>query len=391
VSRRNPDGRAEALVIGAGLAGLAVARGLARRGARVTILEAAAVPGEGSACFASEGFVQACTPEPYQRMLAAIGVERAQGILGLSRRNAAMVEALCAAHPGAAAASGGLAVTTDPIELAELEAGAGALGWEILADASAVTSCSGAVGFIGGAMRREDLTVDPERLLAALELEAVQAGAEVRRGARVEAIDVSGERVTLRVRAGSDVQGEVAVLCSGAASPALHAALAPWIVAVPGQGLTMRGAARASGRRFSLSANFGHVRLAWTPGKPSEAEELRAWTIPWSLRRLEDLDHPCAIDAGAQQKLEGYARAHLPGMEEMQVVARRAARLAYTQDNLPLVGPLPGQPRIVCCTGFSGHDWSMALQAAEMLAAALSGSPRDPLLEILSPRRLMVA
>jgi glycine/D-amino acid oxidase-like deaminating enzyme len=180
------------------------------------------------------------------------------------------------------------------------------------------------------------------------------------------------------------------VLCAGAASGRLHPGLASCLVAVPGQGLTMSGK-DGGGARLSLSANFGHVRLAWI-GSGAQAERtLRAWAIPWSLRRPEDLDVPAAIDPALQQRLEQYIRAHLPVAAALPVTVRGAARMAYTQDNLPLVGPLPGQPRVACCAGFSGHDWSLALAAAELLAAALAGEPRDPVLEILSPRRLMVS
>jgi glycine/D-amino acid oxidase-like deaminating enzyme len=60
----------------------------------------------------------------------------------------------------------------------------------------------------------------------------------------------------------------------------------------------------------------------------------------------------------------------------------------HTCDNLPLVGPLPGQPRRALCLGFRDQQGALALESGRALARGILGE--DPgLPSFLSPSRLV--
>src|SRR5262245_23551371 len=76
--------RADALVLGAGLAGSAVALGLARGGVRV-VLVADKPPGRGGGTANGPGAAILGPPDPLHVLVKAIGRERAEDLYRLSR------------------------------------------------------------------------------------------------------------------------------------------------------------------------------------------------------------------------------------------------------------------------------------------------------------------
>jgi glycine/D-amino acid oxidase-like deaminating enzyme len=55
------------------------------------------------------------------------------------------------------------------------------------------------------------------------------------------------------------------------------------------------------------------------------------------------------------------------------VTHRWAGIMGFTEDELPLVGPIPGRPGVYVCGGYSGHGMGFAFQCARQLAARLTG------------------
>ena len=81
------------------------------------------------------------------------------------------------------------------------------------------------------------------------------------------------------------------------------------------------------------------------------------------------------------------------GLAEALAGAEVSHRWAWIQDHscdgLPLVGPLPGDPRLVACTGFNGNLTGLPVRAARavvdgLLAGRSAGAPR-----LLSPTRMV--
>jgi glycine/D-amino acid oxidase-like deaminating enzyme len=82
--------------------------------------------------------------------------------------------------------------------------------------------------------------------------------------------------------------------------------------------------------------------------------------------------------------LEGHLRGL--GVEE-PVTHRWAGTMGFTDDELPLVGAVPGLPGVYVCGGYTGHGWAFAFQVAKLLAEHLRGGPPPP--KWLNPARLM--
>lgn len=71
-------------------------------------------------------------------------------------------------------------------------------------------------------------------------------------------------------------------------------------------------------------------------------------------------------------------------------VLRWGVLFTTTCDGLPLMGPLPGEPRIQVAAGFSTSAWSRGYQAGDLLALSLSrGCSAANLMSRCSPRRLV--
>jgi gamma-glutamylputrescine oxidase len=87
-----------------------------------------------------------------------------------------------------------------------------------------------------------------------------------------------------------------------------------------------------------------------------------------------------------QEHLERHLREL--GVEE-PVTHRWAGTMGFTDDELPLVGPVPGLPGVFVCGGYTGHGWAFAFQVAKLLADHLRGGPPPP--EWMSPRRFTPA
>jgi glycine/D-amino acid oxidase-like deaminating enzyme len=89
-----------------------------------------------------------------------------------------------------------------------------------------------------------------------------------------------------------------------------------------------------------------------------------------------------------QARIEGIARALVPDLPP--ITHRWAGSMGFTPDWMPLVGELPGRPRVWTSLGYSGHGNVLALACGEGIANAILGRP-EPRLQPLSPERILGA
>jgi gamma-glutamylputrescine oxidase len=95
-----------------------------------------------------------------------------------------------------------------------------------------------------------------------------------------------------------------------------------------------------------------------------------------------------ATTPGIQEALESFT-GDLLG-EVPQITHRWAGIFGSTDDELPLVGRLPGARNVWVSCGYSGHGNVMGLACGELVADAISGSPA-PELPLFDPARLLGA
>ena len=90
------------------------------------------------------------------------------------------------------------------------------------------------------------------------------------------------------------------------------------------------------------------------------------------------------VTPAVQRSVEAFVRRLLGSLPT--VTHRWAGIWGTTEDELPLVGALPGQERVWVAAGYSGHGNVLGLASGELVARALQGD-RDPLLDLLDPAR----
>jgi gamma-glutamylputrescine oxidase len=73
--------------------------------------------------------------------------------------------------------------------------------------------------------------------------------------------------------------------------------------------------------------------------------------------------------AAIQERIEAFARAELGA--DTPVTHRWAGTMGFTEDGLPIVGPVEGMPHVYVCGGYNGHGMGFAFLKAKQLAEML--------------------
>ncbi|HEX2097019.1 MAG TPA: glycine oxidase ThiO [Solirubrobacterales bacterium] len=353
----------DAVVVGGGVIGLSCAWRLARRGARVAVLDRAAEPAGASRVAAG--------------MLAPVG-ELAFGepeLLKLTLAAAAAYPDFVAELETAGGVStgylrrGALHVALDRDEAAELrrvhelQRSLG-LGAEWLPPRRCRELEPGLTpSFNGGVHAPDEAMVDPRGLTRALRNALAAEGGDVRFGAEVTAAFTEGDRlVGVRTAAGTELRAPATVLAAGAWSGVadwLPEPARPPVRPVKGQILELRS------------------RDGAAPCERIVCSE-RVYLVPRPDGRLivgatvEEQGFDTAVTAGGVHELLREAYRLLPDVAEMELVEAAASLRPGTPDNLPLTGPSPVEG-LLWATGHYRNGILLAPLAAEAIAAELAG------------------
>lgn len=368
------------LVVGAGLAGSAVADSLARRGWRVTVLDAADTPAAGASGLPAGVFASHVSPDDsLLSRLSRAGVR-------------CTLQALARCMPdgrGTQWSDGGVLEhdPTAPPRLAWTQ-GPG-LDWsrpasaQQLQDSGLPAQAPTCWHPLGGWVRPAQLV---RRLLA-------QPGIAWRGGARVARLEhQEGQWRALDAAGQPLAQGEMVVVCAGPASAEVAGRPVPlqWLRGQIAWGLHGQAPAHAP---FPPQPVNGHgnlvprVPLDWAHGVPGwvlgSTFERDQGTLPVSMadrqaglvHNLEQLRAllPLLGDALAP----AFAQALSGGEDTAGPVRTWAAVRCAAPDRLPIAGPLDTQalPGLWLSTAMGARGLTLALLCAELLAARLHGEP----------------
>ena len=363
------DARCDVLVIGAGLAGLAVAGELQARGADVLVVDVDA-PGAGAST-RNAGFVLISHPWEHAEMRARIGVDATRAMLAIARRTHARIEADHGARVGhRRCGSLMLPLATDAEEQKALAGAAALLGEDGVAT-SFVDPPAALAGFGSALLIPEDGEVHPGALVA-------QLASKVRRGAiaRVHAIDPEA-RVA---HAGAATIGfGRAIVASNAWARALVPELDAIVTPHRAQVIVTEPLPHALERPCYATYGYDYFRQ-----RPDGSVILGGRR---HLHREVEATDDATTTAPVQDALEQFLRAHVPFAKDAVIARRWAGVMAFTPDGVPLVGALPRAPSIALLAGWNGHGLGLAIGCAEQLAIALDAPGAGAIPRCLDPAR----
>ncbi len=320
---------------GTGPGAWALAGRLARAGVRVGV---ASRGGHGANARVMAGYADG----PH-RLIAGLGEAVTKELMAFSLRGRELLWAI-----GEGRQAGGLHATMGERESAEAEQAVQA--HQLCGDPAELRP--GNVPFGPGAFVLGDGVVEVARLLATLRTRALEAGAAE--------TEETGE---VRVLAGDWSHRQHEGVLEGALFPVRELSL---------------GMAGGEPFQHALRAQWGYLAAHWH-------EHLVVTGARWATPHLEVGESTLEVEPRVRAKLLGWARQAF-GVDE--VLEERVSIETHTCDGLPLVGPMPGDPTTLVCTGFGRDEVPLALASAEALANGLLGE-EVVLPSLLRPHRLV--
>ncbi|MBM7775547.1 glycine/D-amino acid oxidase-like deaminating enzyme [Actinokineospora baliensis] len=357
------------VVIGAGVYGAAVAAGLAKRGARVTVVEAGAPAGGTSG--ATFSWTNSCGKQP-----------RSYHDLSVAGMAAHQRLAAAAPHSDWYHEGGNLEWAADEVGLERLRAkvagvleyGYGAR-WLTKAEVVALEPDINPAGLPTGeiAYFPHEGWVEPTRLIGHLLATALSRGARLLRDDAAIDLDVD-TTVKIRLTSGKSLTADAVVNCAGP-----HAAR---IAELAGLTLPMRNTLGVliytSPVAVSVSrvVHAPHVHL-----RPDGGGRL--------LLHTHEIDSAARVTAGKTEvdptAVEGVVaagRALYPGLRDATVESVRVGERPIPADGLPVLGRVTTLPTFHFAVSHSGT--TLSVHAGDLVAAEALGDPQD---EALAPFR----
>jgi glycine oxidase len=351
----------QVVVVGGGLIGLAVARELAGRGARVTVLERGE-PG-AAASWAAGGMLspraEALRPGPFLELGLASLDRYPEFIDRVVRESGVPVEF---------AGGGKLLLATTAAEAGQLAArygwqeaaGAGAGIERIAAGEARRLEPAIAPEVVEALWVRDDHRVDNRALVRAVRLAAAAQGVTIRTGALATGVQVRGGRVAAVTLAGDErVGAESVVIAAGAWSGALAGLPEPLAVApVRGQMVELDGGGGLLGR------------VVMSPG---------CYIVPRRDGRVlvgstvERAGFEAVATAAGVRGLLAAAIAAVPALAGAPLVGTWGGLRPGTPDELPILGADPEIAGLFHATGHYRNGILLAPITAEVVAAVWAG------------------
>jgi len=388
-----PPARADVVVVGGGIAGVATALHLARAGAPPVVLEARTVGARASG--RNDGQLLLGLGEHYNRIVGQFGAERARTLWAFIRENSTTLKAeLEAGVPECDLAdAGGLRLAQTPHEQAELEQAATLLAaetieHELLDVAGLARVLPPAVGFHGALRLPGEAIVQPLRMVHGLARLARAQGVSVHQGVEVEALERGAGEVVLRLRGGRTLRATVVVLCTSALASHLDGSgfLRRRVFPFRGQVLATEPLPAAVVDPFgphAMSSNFCYEYFR------THQRRFLIGGMRWSVKGQEEgTTDDSVVNPTVSTNLLAYVARHFPSLRDTTFPHVWTGIMAGTDDGLPLLGALPGQAGLFVHLAFNGYGLSFAFAGGALLAEqVLHGRSSHPVAPLFDPRR----
>ncbi len=361
------DETVDVAIVGGGVTGLACGRALAAAGKRVRVIEARRA-GTG-ASGRNGGFALRGTAAPYD-------VAPLPEVMRATEAALERVRALAGEHFRGV---GSLRVANTKDELSAVRAEARAL----VADGFSVEWRGpdelppAAQGWsLGGIFHAGDGALDQGAWIRRLAALVHEAGAEIAEDTRVTAVDDARVETEHGV-----VTADVVLVATDGYTDGLVPELDAAIESVRGQ-VVATEPVEPGVIPCPLYGRWGYDYV----------QQLPDGRIVAGGRRDLDLEGETGLEETTNDLIQGGLETLLAELlgSTPPITHRWAGIMGFTQDYLPLVGPLPGRENVWVSAGYSGHGNVLGFACGEAVAAALLGEGQ-PWLEPFSPGRTPAA
>lgn len=364
--------RADAVVVGAGICGIAAATALQRRGLHVEVLDRGSA-GSGASS-RNAGFLMRGAADNYAAAVRLFGRDRARLLWRWTEDNLADLRREGIDTLPSYRAVPSCLLAYDPGEAAELRESLALLredgfAAEWLDQGDDAPWRSRALRPLGGLLNPGDAAINPVEMLRFL---SSRLDRPVREGAEAAAIAAaSGDAVRLLTTRGVFITPRL-LICTNAYAGTLLPSLADAVTPRRGQMLALHH----PGLRldYSYYANHGYEYFRQAADG--------ALVFGGCRKRFADTEVGCddRPTAPVQRAIESFAAAVLDlDPSKLNITARWAGTMGFSPDGLPLIGPVSGDSpagAVWFCGGFTGHGMSMAWRSAHAaVAAMLDGAP----------------
>ncbi len=358
----------EVAVVGAGIVGAAVARELAVRGVGVTLLDRGDVSsgttglGEGNVLVSDKD----AGPELDLTVAGLAVYDEIEARLGEEariRRKGALI-----VHPEAATWA------AEPERLARM-----GVGGRLLDAEETRAREPGLTGAIHGAsFFEQDLQCDPRAIARAFAREAAAAGARVRTGAAVEAIETADGGVTgVRVD-GARVSAGAVVVAAGVWSAALAASAGLALPVEPrkGQLVRLRAPRPDLVRHKVVDGSYLQSVASAEAGLQVSTVVETTWegdVLVGSSRERRGFD--TRVDPAVGEAMVARAARLFPGIGALPRAGAWSGLRPWLPDHLPAIGPSRIVPGLWLATGHEGAGVALGPVTGRLIAQLLCGEP----------------
>jgi glycine/D-amino acid oxidase-like deaminating enzyme len=218
------------------------------------------------------------------------------------------------------------------------------------------------------------------------------AGVEYRFYEHITAIETNDQSVSVRLSGGERLDADFLSLCTGVWT---NEVLAPLGLSVPVQprkghiAVLERGAVQVN----SKIADFSYQAAAESTEVKADSvqtaaiiEATRSGTILCgSSREFAGFDTHVNMDT-VQRLLADCIRI-VPDLAQLRVIRAYAGLRPFSEDGLPIIGPLAAAPRIVVATGHEGAGHGLAAISGDLVADTIEEAGDESLLRALTPGR----
>lgn len=377
--RRNPlQGiqETDVAVIGAGITGTAAALWLARAGVHTRVLEARSIAAAASG--RNGGFIADGTTKLYAHAIKSQGREAARRAWAFSVANHACIEAFMQELEDQEwrcdyRRNGSYKLAASEEELEPILESATLLnedGWSAQVVQRAELPPRLRKVYFGGAYFPASAEMQPVRFVTGLAWLAEQAGAIFHEESPLTNIAIEDNGVTLATPQGT-LRAQKLILATNAWLPEVGKLVgADWLARciTPTRGqIIATEPVRERILPCPCSAQEGYQYWRQLPDGRLIVGGWRNHSPETEFHTYDETPY-----AGIQQHLDAFVHDSLD-LPNVKIEKRWAGIMAFTPDNLPLVGQLPGVDNCYICGGYTGHGNAFAINCAKLVSDLAQG------------------